>query len=130
MQAARERGRLQLVTDEVASPTWTVDLASAMADLIRKPARGIYHLTNSGYCSRLEWAKEILRVAGLESVPVEAMTQREFGASYRKPAFSALANVNAASLGVEPRPWQDALEAHLRGSRRGSGAAPARQVNR
>jgi len=132
VQAARGKGRLRLVTDEVASPTWTVDLASAVARLIREPAWGVYHLTNSGHCSRLEWAKEILRVAGLDNVRVEATTQSEFGAPYRKAAFSALANVRAASLGVDLRPWQDALEEHLRCAPEAGPArrAPAPQVNR
>ena len=131
LRAAREQERLRLVTDEVASPTWTVDLAGAIARLIRQPAWGVYHLTNVGRCSRLEWAKEVLRLSGLDSVTVEATTLREFGAPYRKPAFSALANVNAAHLGVEMRPWQEALAEHLSRSRDESGAAAATpEVNR
>ncbi len=123
VQAAREQGRLRLVTDEVASPTWTADLAGAIASVIQKPAWGVYHFTNHGHCSRLEWAAEILRLSGLEGIPVEATTQREFGAPYRKAAFSALANVRGARLGVELRPWQEALAEHLQTSRSDSGAA-------
>ena len=130
VQAARERGRLRLVTDEVASPTWTVDLAGAIASLIQKPAWGVYHLTNHGYCSRLEWAVEILRLSGVEGVPVEPTTQREFGAPYHKAAFSALANVRGARVGIELRPWQEALAEHLQSSRSDSGAeAPTMRVN-
>ncbi len=130
VQAAREQGRLRLVTDELASPTWTVDLAGAMAHVIQKPAWGVYHLSNSGYCSRMEWAAEILRLSGLEGVPVEPTTQREFGAPYRKAAFSTLANVHGARLGIELRPWQEALAEHLQTSRSDSGAtAPATQIN-
>lgn len=130
VRAARERGRLRLVTDEVASPTWTVDLAGAIARLIGQPAWGVCHLSNGGHCSRLEWAQEVLRLSGLDGVPVEATTMREFGVPYRKPAFSALANVNAARLGVEMQPWQEALAEHLSRSRAESGAAAAPQVNR
>ena len=130
VQAARERGQLRLVTDEVASPTWTLDLAGAVVRLIQKPAWGVYHLSNSEYCSRLEWAAEILRLSGLEGIPVEPITQREFGAPYRKAAFSALANVRGAHLGIELRPWQEALAEHLQTSRSDSGAAaPATKVN-
>src|SRR3989304_1590938 len=61
----------------------------------------------------------------------EPPSQQEYGAPYRKPAFSALANVNAAGLGIELRPWQEALKEHLRRSRSGAGVeAPAPQVNR
>jgi len=129
VQAARSQGRLRLVTDEVASPTRTIDLAKAIARLIREPAWGVYHLTNSGYCSRLEWGLEVLRLAGLEDVPVEPTTQQEFGVPYRKPAFSALANNTAARLGIELRPWQQALQEHFQGSRStqriGAGRTPA-----
>jgi dTDP-4-dehydrorhamnose reductase len=53
LQAARRDGKLRAVTDEIASPTWTVDLAEAIAKLVRQPAYGVYHLTNAGWCSRL-----------------------------------------------------------------------------
>ena len=114
LQAARQEGRLRLVSDEVASPTWTVDLAKAIARLIRELAWGMYHLTNSGHCSRLEWGLEVLRLAGLAHILVEATTQREFGAPYHKPAFSILANIKATHLGIELRPWREALQEHFR----------------
>ena len=116
VQGAREKGSLRLVTDEIASPTWTVDLAQAIARLIREPAYGVYNLSNSGVCSRKEWAEEVLRLADLGDIPIEAATQADFGAPYRKPVFSALANVRASALGIELRPWQEALEDHFRGS--------------
>jgi dTDP-4-dehydrorhamnose reductase len=131
LQAAAKAKSLKGVTDEIASPTWTTDLAAGIAALVRGAPFGMYHLTNSGYCSRLEWVQEVLRIRGLSNLRVEPATQEEFGAPYRKPAFSALANVNAARLGIELRPWQEALEEHLRPSRSQSGAAaPAPQINR
>ena len=48
-----------------------------------------------------------------ENVPVEPTTQSEFGAPFRKPPFSALANVNAKTLGITMRPWREALAEHL-----------------
>ncbi len=114
LQAARERGSLRLVTDEIASPTWTADLAGAIAALIRRPEYGIYHLTNSGHCSRMEWAVEVLRLAGMEGIPVTPATQEEFGGPHRKPVFSALANINGARLGIRLRRWQEALTDHMR----------------
>lgn len=128
LQAAKERGRLRLVTDEIASPTWTVDLAQAISRLIRQPASGIYHLTNGGQCSRLEWAQEVLRLAGLDSVTIEPTVQAEFGGPYRKPALSTLANVRAAALGIELRPWPAALRDQFRlaGSSPNAAAGPTR----
>lgn len=124
LAAARERGPLRLVTDEVASPTWTVDLARAIARLVRESPSGIFHLTNADSCSRKEWAGEVLRLGGLAEVPVEATIQAEYGAPFRKPPFSALANVNAARLGITLRPWREALADHLQQARVAEGASP------
>jgi dTDP-4-dehydrorhamnose reductase len=124
LQAAREQGRLKLVTDEIASPTWTVDLAGAIARLAEEPAYGVYHFTNEGWCSRREWAEEVLRLAGLE-VPTEAATLAEFGGPYRKPVFTALANNNGARLGIRLRPWQRALAQHFQHPESGLAGAMA-----
>jgi len=115
LAAARERGSLRVVTDEVASPTWTVDLAHGIAGLVRVRATGVFHLTNEGSCSRKEWAEDVLRLADLKDVPVAPARQEEFGSPYRKPPFTVLANVHAARLGVSLRPWREALADHLRG---------------
>ncbi|MFQ5471833.1 MAG: SDR family oxidoreductase, partial [Dehalococcoidia bacterium] len=113
-QAAGEQGKLKVVTDEIASPTWTVDLAAAIAELIKHPQFGIYHLTNAGAASRKEWADEVLQLASLGDTPVEPTMLAEYGGPYRKPKFSALANTRAATLGIELRPWREALAYHLR----------------
>jgi len=117
MRAAAKEGALKVVTDEVASPTWATHLAQAIAKLILRPIWGIYHLTNDGFCSRMEWARKILELAGLRAVGLEATTQEKFGAAYRKPAFSALGNSNAAKLGIELPAWEKALEEYLAGSK-------------
>ena len=122
LAAARQQNALRLVTDEVASPTWTVDLAQAIASLAHKGTSGIYHLTNAGACSRKEWAEEIVRLAGLNDISIEATTQSDFGAPFRKPPFSALANMNGASLGVTVRPWQEALADHIQRAKVSQGA--------
>jgi dTDP-4-dehydrorhamnose reductase len=113
LQNARKDGRLRLVTDEVASPTLTGDLAAAIAKLIETREFGTYHLTNAGECSRKAWAEEVLRLAGVE-VPIEATTQKAFGLPFRKPEHSTLANNLAAKLGITLRPWRDALREHMR----------------
>ena len=113
LDAARERGALKLVTDETASPTWTVDLAEACSALVRGAPFGAYHLANNGGCSRKQWGEEVLRLAGLDEVRVEPTTQAEFGAPYQKPVLSTLANVRAARLGITLRPWPEALRDHM-----------------
>ncbi len=113
IERAQTDGALRGVTDETASPTWTNDLAAAIARLIESGRFGVYHLAGEGSCSRKEWAEEVLRQAGIDAV-VEPVRQADFGLPYRKPADSTLANHRAAALGITLRPWRDALADHMR----------------
>lgn len=114
LAAAERQPTLSVVTDEVATPTWSRDLAQAIARLIRHEAFGIYHLTNDGACSRYDWARLVLRLAGREGVEVRPTTMAEFGATPRKPPYSVLANRAGAALGITMRPWEHALEEFFR----------------
>ena len=64
LKLANERDELHYATDEVGSPTFAPDLAEALAELICHPLYGIYHFSNEGVCSRYEWAKAVLELAG------------------------------------------------------------------
>jgi len=112
---ADERGQVQVVTDEVANPTFVGDLAQAIIKLIAAGRFGIYHLTNSGYCSRYEYARKILELSGRGHVPVEPFTRAHFPRPSTPPEFTALANTTAAALGITLRPWEEALEEFLKG---------------
>jgi dTDP-4-dehydrorhamnose reductase len=110
------RRELAMVTDEVATPTWARDLAPAIIRLAGQPAYGIYHLTNAGWCSRYEWAAEVLRLAGppWADVTLRPITSAEYAGGPPKPPFSALRNEAAARLGITLRPWQEALGEYFR----------------
>jgi dTDP-4-dehydrorhamnose reductase len=110
---AAENHKVRVVTDEIASPTWTNDLAEAITLLIDTGEYGVYHLAGEGECSRLDWATEVLRLADVD-VPIEATTQAELGLAVRKPVRSTLANVRGAALGIRLRPWREALADHMR----------------
>lgn len=116
IELADELGALKVVTDEVGNPTFAPDLAEALAQLIQTEAYGVYHLTNAGYASRFDFAREILRISGRQDVPVEPITLDAFDRASTPPRFAPLANTAAAALGIRPRPWQDALAAFLRSS--------------
>ena len=113
LNAAAEQRKLRVVTDEIASPTWTNDLAEAITLLMQTNEYGVYHLAGAGECSRKEWAEEILRLAGV-NVPIEATTQAELNLPVSKPVRSTLANNRGAALGVTLRPWREALADHMR----------------
>lgn len=109
LELADERGALKVVTDEVGNPTYAPDLASGIGDLLRTEAYGIYHLTNSGHCSRFEFARVLMRLSGREGVPVDPITSDAFDRASEPPPFAPLANTAAASLGIELRSWEEAL---------------------
>jgi dTDP-4-dehydrorhamnose reductase len=120
LAAAAERGELSVVTDEIATPTWARDLAAAIASLVERPLYGVYHFTNSGECSRYEWAREALRLAGREDVSIRPTTMSEYGAFPVKPPYSVLRNQEGATkLGIELRPWRDALGEYFASLREG-----------
>jgi dTDP-4-dehydrorhamnose reductase len=116
--AARDGRPLSFVTDEIATPTATDDLAVAIRELLERDApAGIYHLSNNGEASRYDWAVEILRLAGLADTQVASVTMAELRATgyagAMKPAYSVLANTRAAALDIRLRDWREALAAYF-----------------
>ncbi len=106
---ADEQGRLRVVKDEVANPTFVGDLAEALVRLVGTGRYGLYHLTNAGYCSRYDYARKILDLTGRRHIPIEPITRAEFSRPSTPPAFTPLANTAAAALGITLRPWEAAL---------------------
>jgi dTDP-4-dehydrorhamnose reductase len=114
IMAAADAGKsLRVVADEVGNPTYAPDLAQAIAQLIQTQTYGIYHLTNTGYCSRFDFAQGILRLSGREGVPIEPIALADYARPSTVPPFTALANTKGAELGIELRPWKEALQAYL-----------------
>lgn len=116
LAAASRQSELSLVTDEIATPTLARDLAEAIARLIERDLYGIYHFTNSGECSRYEWARDVLRLAGRSDVLLKPTTLAEFKPYPPKPPCTALRNEAGARLGITLPPWQDALSRHFASS--------------
>ena len=111
--AASERARaagepLRLVVDEFGSPTYSRDLAEAIAELIGAAAiAGTHHIVNAGRASRAEWARELLRQAGL-AVATEEVPATTWTRASTPPAWAVLAPTPLP--GGEPlRSWQAAL---------------------
>lgn len=113
--AADRHGTLRVVTDEVSSPTYAPDLAQAIARLLRTGHYGIYHFTNSGFCSRYEWARKILDLAGRAHIPVEPITTLQWSRAAPPPLYSPLVNFMGAALGITLRPWEEALQDYFAG---------------
>lgn len=114
LQLAAESKPIRVVCDQIASPTYTRDLAAAIAKLIRTERYGLYHITNSGQCSWYEFARKIFELAGV-SADLSPVRTAEYGARARRPPFSALASDAMRAAGLEELPpWEDALRRYLR----------------
>jgi dTDP-4-dehydrorhamnose reductase len=114
LEAAATKDTLQVVCDEVGSPTYLIDLAGGLLTLIDLDATGTFHLVGSGSCSRDELARETLRLAGRDDVKVEPVPSATFPSKAARPHNSVLDCTRAAELGVVMPDWHDGLERFVR----------------
>ena len=113
LRLAQTRKKIQVVNDQIGSPTYTVDLAKLMADMAATEKYGVYHATNEGFCSWAEFAREIFKEAGLD-VEVDGIPTIEYPTPARRPFNSRLSKKSLDEAGFERLPtWQDALKRYL-----------------
>jgi dTDP-4-dehydrorhamnose reductase len=97
----------------VGCPTLSDDVTNAVLRLLTAKAMGIYHFRNEGHCSRLEQARTILQLYGLNN-SVEAVKNDALFATARRPAFSVLDIARYAQLtGHTPRSWQESTAEYI-----------------
>jgi len=113
LAAAAAGKTLRVVTDEVANPTYTDDLADAIVTLAESERFGTYHLVNQGACSRFELARFALDHTGYSLVPIQPIRSNEWPRPSTPPPYTPLANSAGPLAGVTLRPWQDAVLAFL-----------------
>jgi dTDP-4-dehydrorhamnose reductase len=113
LRVAGQGKPLRVVSDQHCTPSYTVDVANATAALIGTNRYGLYHLTNAGACTWLEFARKIFEIAGVQA-DLGPTTTAARNDPARRPGYSVLACPAYASSGLPaPRPWQAALEAYL-----------------
>ncbi len=113
LAGAEKYGELRVAADEFGNPTYAPDAARAMARLAETGHYGIYHLTNSGFCSRYEFAAEIMRLAGKPALPITPIMSADWPRPSKPPLHAVLLNSAAACLGITLRPWQEALAEYV-----------------
>ena len=106
------------VTEQVSCPTWTYHLAEKIVELAEKPASGILHLAQSGFCSRYEMAQYIVSKLDPDifKKPAEivATTWEKIDPPARRPVYTAMTSTRLAELGLTPLPdWRAALSSYL-----------------
>jgi len=114
LRLGAEKDELNVVDDQIGSPTWSVDLSRAIIALIDNGCRGTYHAANSEYCSWNGFATAIFEEAGL-NVSVKPMTTAELDRPARRPLYSTLdCSKLTGDTGFRPQPWRDALREYLK----------------
>lgn len=113
LKLAETHDKISVVGDQIGSPTYTLDLAKAIAQLIEKPAYGIYHVTNSDHCSWFEYAQLIFEIAG-KKVELDPVTTEEFSSPAPRPKYSVLENYNWKMEGFDKiRSYKEALKDYM-----------------
>lgn len=107
---------LRVVNDQIGTPTYTVDLARLLVDMLETEKYGTYHATNEGgYISWYDFAREIFRQAGYPTKVIPVTTE-EYGLSKaRRPYNSRLDKSKLEEMGFKPLPdWKDAVGRYLK----------------
>ena len=110
LRLAGEREAVQVVDDQIGSPTWSGHLAPSVLGLLERGVSGLVHLTGAGSVSWNGFAKEIFRQAEV-NCRVEAIPSSEMARPAPRPAFSVLESEREDVLPMGP--WQDGLAGYL-----------------
>lgn len=114
LQLSETRGRVRVVDDQVGSPTYTVDLASLLCDMVQTEKYGVYHASNEGECSWAEFARAVYEIAGRPTVVEPVETEAYMRTKARRPKNSRLGRQSLIDAGFSRLPcWQDALLRYL-----------------
>lgn len=116
LKVGKKFDSLNVVNDQIGTPTYTYDLSRLLVDMIKTDKYGYYHATNEGgYISWYDFACEIFKQAGYKT-KVNPVTTEEYGVSKaRRPFNSRLNKTKLVDNGFTPLPdWKDALSRYLK----------------
>ena len=110
LRLAELRDSLNIVADQIGSPTYTKDLSKLLVDMALSDKTGTYHITNDGYCSWYEFAKYIFETNGVD-IKVNPISTSEYPTRANRPHNSKLSKEKLINAGFEMLPnWQDAID--------------------
>ena len=109
-----ERDELNIINDQVGSPTYTADLAPLLVDMMETDKYGIYHATNEETCSWYEFANEIFKQSRIE-VKTNPITTDQYPTAAKRPMNSRMSKAKLKANGFNLLPtWQEALAHYLK----------------
>ena len=109
------RPSLKVVNDQTGTPTYALDLASAIFDIIEnrkaEDREGIYHYSNEGVCTWYEFARTIAEYAGNDECEISPCTSEEYPSPVRRPSYSVLDKTRIKkAFGMSVPHWTDSLK--------------------
>lgn len=118
LKLSETRNELNVVSDQVGSPTYTVDLSKLLVDMVEKDKKGIYHATNEEFCSWYEFAKYIFEVNG-KDMKVNPVLTKDYVTAAKRPLNSKMSKDKLEEEGLERLPsWKDATSRYSKVLRR------------
>ena len=109
LHLSETREELNVVSDQIGSPTYTPDLAILLCDMALSGKYGTYHATNEGFCSWADFATEIMKQSGSEC-KINPIPTEQYPTKATRPKNSRLSKESLDSAGFGRLPeWQDAL---------------------
>lgn len=114
LRLSKEKKELNIINDQLGSPTYTYDLSKLLVDLIETDKYGIYHGTNEGICTWYEFAKKIFELSKIMTT-VHPILSAEYPMKAKRPNNSVLSKESLYSNGFKGLPyWEDALKRYLK----------------
>ncbi len=105
---------LKIACDEFSVPTYTNTVADITLKALDQGVTGLYHLTNSGFCSRYEWARAVFRDLRINKF-IRPVTSDIFNLPARRPKFSAMSNDKLSQvLDIRIPSWEEGVLSFLR----------------
>lgn len=114
LRLAETRTEINVVCDQIGSPTYTADLAMLLCDMVETEKYGIYHVTNEGVCSWAKFAEEIFRLIE-NSIRVKAIPTKDYSTKAVRPLNSRMSKEKLVQEGFSKLPdWHSALERYMK----------------
>ena len=119
LKLSKIKDELNIVCDQIGSPTYTYDLANLMADMMETDKFGVYHATNEGFCSWYDFTKYIYKAKGIINVKVNPITTEEYlkinPNQAKRPLNSRMSKSSLTKAGFNLLPkWEDAVDRYLK----------------
>ena len=114
LRLGKEKDSLNIVSDQLGSPTYTYDLSKFIVDMIQTDNYGIYHATNEGVCSWFEFAQKIFEYSNI-NIKLNPITTEQYPTKAKRPKNSTMSKNSLKDNGFDLLPtWEDALKRYLK----------------